>query len=380
MENISISQLKEMKTWMLWKRKKREGKISKVPFSCQGKYSGTSEKYKDSWVPYDEAIQAVKVQNADGVGFKIPKEMFFLDIDHLDLNDPMVEELIKRFDSYTEYSVSGAGIHIYGLCDCAALEEVMEDKDGKRSLSKEYYIHHPDNGLELYIGELTNRFSVFTGNVISDKPLRDCTEEIRYVLNQYMKKPTKVKASASNPVKSNPSNTNLDKQAEAVIRRLKKQQNYYKFRRLFEEGCPEDGRSQSVYDIVLCAIIAFQTGDNPELIDAVFRKSALYRDKWEREDYRNQTISKAIEAYGRKKAQQKEVPSFVKTDENGRQSVSAPLLAKYVRENLDYIQVRDRGNQTALRYVYEDGVYKLYDQQMLYGVIKKIFRIMMKNW
>jgi primase-polymerase (primpol)-like protein len=49
---------------------------------------------------------------ADGVGLRIPNGMFFLDIDHRDLEDPWVQALLDLYDSYTEYSVSGEGIHI----------------------------------------------------------------------------------------------------------------------------------------------------------------------------------------------------------------------------------------------------------------------------
>jgi site-specific DNA recombinase len=37
-------------------------------------------------------------------------------------------------------------------------------------------------------------------------------------------------------------------------------------------------------------LIAFRTGPDPEAIDSIFRSSALYRDKWERDDYRQSTI------------------------------------------------------------------------------------------
>lgn len=269
----------------------------------------------------------------------------------------MVQKLVRLFDSYTEYSVSGSGIHIYGLCDISALSGFVLDKKGKRKLSKEYYMHHPDNGLELYIGELTNRFAVFTGNVILDRPLRDCTEAIRDTMNRYMRRPQ--------------SGTALDKKASEVIKGLRGQKNWEKFGKLFDEGVPDGCTSQSEYDAALCAIIAFRAGDDAELIDAVFRRSALYREKWEREDYRNQTIEKAIAACHRRKSEKKDIPPFVKIDDKGRQTVSAPLLAKYVREHMDYIQVRDKGNQAVLRYVYENGVYVLHDLNMLYGKIKQ---------
>ena len=42
-------------------------------------------------------------------------------------------------------------------------------------------------------------------------------------------------------------------------------------------------------------MLAFWAGKDEETIDRIFRKSALYREKWERDSYRNSTIKKAIE-------------------------------------------------------------------------------------
>jgi primase-polymerase (primpol)-like protein len=140
-------------------------------------------------VPYDAARDAAAEQQADGVSFVIPRGIFFLDIDHRDLKDPIVQEILALFNTYSEYSVSGTGIHIYGLCNVEQLPTWVDPKDGKRKLAKEYYTHHPDNGLELYFGDLTNRFAVFTGSVINHQPLADCTDALLYTLNRYMKRP-----------------------------------------------------------------------------------------------------------------------------------------------------------------------------------------------
>lgn len=363
---MTLSELKELKIWMLWKSRESKGRISKVPFSAKGKPCGTSDKYRNDWVTYFEASQAAKEQHMDGIGFKIPNEMFFLDIDHRQLNDPVVQDLISLFDSYTEYSISGSGIHIYGLCDISGLSGFVLDKDGKRKLSKEFYMHHPCNGLELYIGELTNRFAVFTEKIILDKPMKDCTEAICSTMNYYMRRE---ESCASVQKNTSQSDTSMDAKVTEVIRGLRSQKNWHKFGKLFDEGYLGDGKSQSEYDAALCAIIAFRVGDDPALIDAVFRRSALYRPKWEREDYRNLTIERAIAACHRRKAKKAEVPPFIKVDDKGHQSVSAPLLAKYIRENMNYILVRDSSNQATLRYVYEHGVYILYDQNMFYGKV-----------
>lgn len=352
----TLEELKQMKIWMLWKRKVSGSRVAKVPCSAKGKVCGVSENYAKDWVTWEQAQKALQRIQADGVGFRIPDGMFFLDIDHRDLNDPVVQKILNQYNSYSEFSVSGEGIHIYGLCDISQLPVYQEGEDGAWKLSKEYYTHHPDNGLELYIGKLTNRFAAFTGNVVADLPLRDCTEEIQNTLDTYMRrgKPKSAK----------------EQKVDQIIQQLCNQKNGAKFSELFDHGKVE-GSTHSEADAALCALIAFRAGDDPALIDSIFRKSALYREKWEREDYRSQTIARGIEASQRRRPAPKKTPPFIKIDDKGRRSVSAPLLAKYVREHLQYLLVRDNGNQSIIKYVYADGVYKLYDLNMLHGAVKQ---------
>ncbi len=49
-------------------------------------------------------------------------------------------------------------------------------------------------------------------------------------------------------------------------------------------------------DLALCGLLARRLNNDPFKIDEEFRKSCLYRDKWERDDYRARTILKAIGA------------------------------------------------------------------------------------
>lgn len=363
----TIDNLKDSPRWLLWRKRMRGDKVAKVPFAVDGSPCGTNEEYQDAWVTYEEAQKAADLHKADGVGFVIPQGMFFLDIDHRDLDDPVVQEVLSSMNSYSEFSVSGTGIHIYGLCDINHLPTYVDPKDGKRKLDQRYYTHHPDNGLELYFGDLTSRFAVFTGKVIMDQPLTDCTVPLSKLLTQYMKRDV--------------NQTVLEKKAAKIVKELRNQKNGVKFSRIFDDGQWEEYGSHSEVDAAMCAIIAFRAGEDPDLIDAVFRQSALYRDKWEREDYRTQTIQKGIEASRRrrnikkdtpKRPVKKKRPDFIKLDEKKKQEyVSAPLLAKFVRENLHYLLVRDNGNQAIMKYVYQNGVYRLFDLNMLHGVVKQ---------
>lgn len=300
MKQMSIDELKEMRTWMLWKKRERNGKVAKVPFSAKGGTTGTNQIFSHTWVTYLEAEQAALKTQGAGIGFKIPDGVFFLDIDHKDFKDPVVQDMISQFNSYTEYSVSGDGIHVYGLCDFSKLPTYSDLKSGRIKLSEDFYTHHPSNGLEIYIGELTNRYAAFTGNVIIDQPLQDCTNALIDFLDKYMRKPqtktatakdTKPKETTSKEEKKSldkkcKTNTGItDNLVDKTIANLRIRSNGDKFSRLFDNGEMDGCTDHSKMDIALCFQIAFCTSDKA-LIDAVFRRSALYReDKWEREDY-----------------------------------------------------------------------------------------------
>ena len=51
--------------------------------------------------------------------------------------------------------------------------------------------------------------------------------------------------------------------------------------------------SDSEADLALCSLLAFYFPD-PDALDALFRRSGLYRDKWDRADYRAATLGKAL--------------------------------------------------------------------------------------
>lgn len=55
-----------------------------------------------------------------------------------------------------------------------------------------------------------------------------------------------------------------------------------------------ENKSQSEADMALCSMLAFWTGNDPARIDSMFRSSGLYREKWERPDYRERTIQNAL--------------------------------------------------------------------------------------
>ena len=364
MESMSINDLKQMRIWILWQRQTRKGKTTKVPFAADGGKTGTNEQYRHTWVTYDEAVAAQKRFPDAGIGFVLPDEFVFLDIDHAELDDPIVRLMLSRFHSYAEKSPSDHGIHIVGRVDATKLP-VHHDAEKKRNvLDSEFYQKNSKLGIEQYLGGTTNRFATFTGNAINDLDLTDCTDAVLTTLDKEMRKKPKVKYSAAR---------DGDRDIFDIVCNLRKQKNSEKFIKLYDNGDFSDYGSQSEADAALCALIAFRTGPDPEAIDEVFRGSALYREKWNRADYRTSTIDAGITACnGVFHKSHMEHPPFIKFDEKtGASFISVPLLAKYVREKLDYILVRDSGKQALLKYVYENGCYRLYADNMFLGIIKQ---------
>lgn len=231
----------QQKIWFCWNYETRNGKRTKVPISVYGTPTGTNAPYANTWVIYEEAA---KDRGYDCVSF-------FLDIDHKDLSDSYVQLLFARFDSYAEYFVSGGGAHIYG-----------------NRLDKAYYMKNPYNDTELYCGDITNCFAVFTENVIRDVPLKECTDSLLVTLDKNMRKNQKQKYSKKRD--------GSDKEVFDIVANLLKQKNGEKFRKLYNDGDFSDYGSRFEAD---CALIAFRTGAHPQIIDTVFRSSALVHDK-----------------------------------------------------------------------------------------------------
>jgi hypothetical protein len=91
------------------------------------------------------------------------------------------------------------------------------------------------------------------------------------------------------------SESGKDKDQE-VLMIARKAKNGKKFIDLFDGGdMSNQDNDPNRADLSLCAMLAFYCQGNFEQIDRLFRESRLYREKWERLDYRTNTINRAIE-------------------------------------------------------------------------------------
>ena len=170
--------------------------------------------------------------------------------------EPWAEAIIRELDSYTELSPSGRGFHIW--------VRGTLPQGPRRAGRVEMY----DNGR--YFTVTGNHFEG-TPKTIEERDLSSLHSRLA-TLDPANKKPPKSVTSADTGVS--------------------------RFESLMTGGWEGLYPSQSEADLALCVMLARKHDCDPQKIDAEFRRSGLYRDKWERQDYRDRTIKKAIELGG----------------------------------------------------------------------------------
>lgn len=257
------------------KRDKKTGelKFTKVPYQTNGvEASSTNPK---TWTSYSDAIQ--HSQNYNGVGYvltdKDPYTVF--DLDNCIVNGELkgeAKKLIKTLDSYTEYSQSENGLHIW----------IKGKKYGTRCKNTEKNIEIYDN----------KRFIVMTGKHLegTSREIEERQLILDYVYDSYFPEPVNEQLGKIKRSKLNPS---PDLSDEEVLNIAFGAKNGDKCKRLYT-GDFATYSSQSEADQALCNYIAFYT-QKSEQIDRIFIGSGLYRKKWDRKDYKTWTIQNAID-------------------------------------------------------------------------------------
>lgn len=135
-------ELREATYWICWKPEERDGKIVKLPIApwSTGHDGPASVTDPNNYTTYEKAKKYVK--GDVGLGFVFTKDNPFTGID-LDgcIKDDKISELaiewIKKFNSYTETSPSGKGIHI--IVKGKLPRAVKDDKNGIEGYSEGRY-------------------------------------------------------------------------------------------------------------------------------------------------------------------------------------------------------------------------------------------------
>ena len=86
--------------------------------------------------------------------------------------------------------------------------------------------------------------------------------------------------------------------------------------------------SQSEADLSLCTGLAIKYGSDPEKINSEFSRSPLYREKWDREDYSQKTIARAIETAEK-----------IKLEMGAKGAASLPVTSAVVEDPFETLQL-----------------------------------------
>lgn len=201
-------------------------------------------------------------------------------------------EIIKFFNSYTEISPSGKGIRILFLCDQE--QKFYHEKEG-------YGLKNNETKVEIYQGEIDHRVLSVTGNAIKDIAMVKLDyDELSFFFNKYMKKQKKEIKKQGN--ENGFQNNNVgsfpveDDWLEYALRYDKKLKGYW------DEVANNPLIDQSVHDLKLLSRLAFWSNKNVDEMIKVFEESPYFRSKddyhikkWARADYKQNTLSIAIE-------------------------------------------------------------------------------------
>lgn len=261
---MTIDDLKQQKRWVCWKLTKVPGrdKPTKVPYQPNGRKAESDD--PSTWSTYADCI-AVASQFS-GVGYVLGDGVFGVDIDECcdavtGKFTPESREIVIGLDTYAEYSYSGDGCHLLGLGDL----------DEKYRKNKRKVIVKAVPGCKQIEIKSEGFYFVYTGRHISKTPAELMQRQKQLdVLCQKIAAVTKASMSVSAP-------------DEAA-----------RFAKLWAGDMSDYADNHSVADMALVGILARRFNNNPFLIDQEFSKSGLYREKWDRIDYKWSTIWKAI--------------------------------------------------------------------------------------
>lgn len=291
---LTLADIKARPVWVCFKIENRNGKMTKPPYNP---LTGRGAKQNDpsTWVTYDQAIAAVTGTGRlyTGIGFQFDPEhlpLVGIDLDHC--VDPRTgqlarwaQEIVTSLDSYTEISPSGTGVHILLVGNG---ESLTHHKVLVRALTQDC---HAEARIEIYT---CGRYFTLTEQRLPGSPAGILPRQ-RQLLQVYERITAHLSARTTvlQPAASSP-----DLSDDELIEQAMHAKNSAGFHQLWQGNLGESA-DPSQADFSLCLHLAFWTGKDPTRMDCLFRRSGLYRPKWDERrghsTYGELTIAKSID-------------------------------------------------------------------------------------
>lgn len=367
-------ELKSLKRWVGYRVEKlADGKTTKRPYNA---LSGSMARVNDSltWSTFSLAISGCVKYNYDGIGFVLGDGIFGVDLDNHDevTGDEfkkLANEFVSKLDSYTEWSQSGKGIHI-----------ICKGKLPEGSRRK--------GCVEMYD---VNRFFVFTGNTIRNKPIQDREEEIKPLWEKYVFTPvTEFKHNSQYSRSDNVMYETLKLSDEEVLSTVAASRQSDMFFRYFDNGDTSlQGGDASKADLAFCNMLAFWCNKDIQQMDRIFRNSGLMRPKWDEyrgaRTYGQMTLEIACNSVGETYTKTKLVDKVNIGNKTKTETVKLPIAEADNGSEVEYIPSLDENGEPIFRikkiygsYPYSDtgNAMKFYDyfgDLFHYNVTDKVF-------
>jgi len=278
-ENIP-QDMKDQQQWAVWKKEVRDGKPAKVPYQADGKRAKSND--ASTWRRFETVYMAFQdIGGFDGLCWMMPVEPFdivFIDIDRCIKNgkiEQWAQKVIEQFNSYTERSQSGNGLHIL----------IRGKKPVKRCRK---------NGSPYEIYD-SLRPCYLTGDVIEGHTTIEGRQE---QLDDLFKElfPEEVESARNPSAPKTPPSTQAGLLDDAVILKATLAKNGREFKLLWDGSTLGHNGDESAADLALLNRLAFWTRKDAAQMERLFSQSGLgKRDKWrDRSDYRERSIKTAI--------------------------------------------------------------------------------------
>jgi hypothetical protein len=275
-------ELRLLKQWVMWRfdwSVKGDGSWAKVPYQTDGKHAESDN--PDTWSTFDSVMVTYEQSrnSFDGIGFMFSPESGYVGVD-VDLCitegegdlvlSPFANRVWSVLNTYTEISPSGTGIHCIG----------------KARMKSGFNRTWKGNKVE---GYSKGRYFTFTGRSWDEtpRPIRDIQTSLDKIVGVVAQTPDN--GSVTQPTLT-----------LSVDDRLKIALKDDKCSSLFYGNTMLHAGDDSAADMALASKLAFYSGGDKSLLDAMFRQSKLMRPKWDEmrghDTYGNITMDKAIQS------------------------------------------------------------------------------------
>lgn len=245
-------ELQQLRQWVNWHYEDIGAlKSTKVPHGSVDK--------SETWITFNDAVNVIAHGKASGIGFVFTDNDPYCGIDLDEAKDDWLalerqQKIFKEFDSYSEKSVGGQGLHI-----------IIKGK---------IPIGRKRSKIEIYSSK---RYFTFTGNVYHNSVIQERQQLLSILFEQMGASIPKTMLFTGDK-----DETSNDKE---IIEKAKSANNADKFIELLEGRWSNLYSSQSEADFAFIDIIAFYSR-NKKQIARIFRNSPLgQRDKAKRDDY-----------------------------------------------------------------------------------------------